>query len=177
MARTYRNPRYFQAPTVKGRNRIHDKDVLWDYDRVHRKSSDGRVILGEPEAGKYAKTATARASRRGAKVEIESQIGEMAEAEVAAIEEMWAIEDDVMGDMLGASNSFFLPHYEIVVTWDNKARCDCGFEEARESYGDAISAALHHEPYCLIDATYDGPWDCDYEWDSWEVGELWHSGR
>ena len=173
MARTYRNPRYFQAPTVKGRNRIHDKDVLWDYDRVHRKSSDGRVILGEPEAGKYAKTATARASRRGARVEIESQIGEMVEADVSAMEELLAMEDAVMGDMLEAAISY----REIIVTWDNKARCDCGFVEARESHGDAVSAALHHEPYCEINATYDGSWDCDSEWELWEVGELWESVR
>ena len=28
-----------------------DKDVLWDYDREHRLTSDGRVVLGWREGG------------------------------------------------------------------------------------------------------------------------------
>ena len=161
MARTYRNPRYFQAPTVKGRNRIHDKDVLWDYDRVHRKSSDGRVILGEPEAGKYAKTATARASRRGARVEIESQIGEMVEADAAFLDDMLAMED-AMRDMVATVNSIIFEHSAITVDWDYRVRCVCGYEsETHEFYDSAEIAALRHELFCEVGTTYDSPWDVD----------------
>ena len=71
MSKTYRRKQYFQDATVKdSQHLIKDKDVIWDFYREYKLTSDGFVVLGWREARKEAKKDTKKAHRRGAKIQI-----------------------------------------------------------------------------------------------------------
>ena len=77
MSRTYRNRRHFQPPTVKDEvKKIHDKDVLTDYDREYRLDRETGEIKNGWRETEGNKKATTRARRRGAKIQLNNGIEE-----------------------------------------------------------------------------------------------------